>query len=265
MSKEKVIIIIPTYNEEENIAQTLEMLLEKTHDLCDYQVELLVFDSQSEDATAEIVQKISTKSERVHFIQESQKTGLGSAYLQAMRIAMDHLNADVVFECDADGSHQPCYLVSMLELLKEYDAVVGSRYIPKGSVPKEWGIKRKFFSIAGNWVARLFLTRRYKDLTSGFRGIRTALLKTILPKKFLSNHYAYKLQLAWLLYQANARMIEYPIVFIDREKGRSKLPKNSIADALYVISILRYQQLCSLLARRIVALVALIQARDTKF
>ena len=243
MSQEKAVIIIPTYNEEENIANTIKMVLAATDSLDDYQVEVLVFDSNSTDSTAEIVQQMVANSSRVHFAKEPQKTGLGSAYLQAMHFAIDNLNADIVFEFDADGSHQPHYIAPMLELLKNHDVVVGSRYIPGGSIPSDWGINRKLLSIAGNWIARLLLTRKYKDLTSGLRATRATYLKKILPAKFLSNHYAYKLQLYWLLYQAKARIVEFPIVFIDREKGNSKLPRNSIIDTLRVLTTLRLAQL----------------------
>lgn len=243
MSKEKAIIIIPTYNEEENIAHTIEMVLNQTEHLDDFQVEILVFDSQSTDATTQIVKTITTGTSRVHFAEEPYKTGLGSAYLQAMRIAIDDLNADIVFEFDADGSHKPCYIAPMLELLKNNDVVVGSRYISGGAMPADWGMNRKILSIGGNWMARLFLTRKYKDLTSGMRATRTSLLKKILPKAFLSNNYAYKLQLYWLLHQAKARIVEFPIVFIDRAKGDSKLPKNSIIDSMRVLTLLRLNPL----------------------
>lgn len=243
MSKENVIIIIPTYNEEENIAKTIDLILTQTDSLEDYKVGILVFDSHSNDATADIVQQIASANSLVHFEQEPQKTGLGSAYMQAMRIAMDKLNADIIFEFDADGSHQPCYIAPMLQLMKNNDVVVGSRYIHGGSIPADWGFSRKFLSLAGNVVARLLLTRKYKDLTSGLRATRTSILRKILPGKFLSNHYAYKLQLYWLLYYAKARIAEYPIVFIDREKGKSKLPKNSIYDSLRVLFTLRLKAL----------------------
>jgi dolichol-phosphate mannosyltransferase len=239
MSKEKVIIIIPSYNEEENIANTLNAILMETESLEDFNVEILVFDSQSTDNTANIVRTFTNKG-RVHFVEEPQKSGLGSAYLQAMRYAIDTLFADIVFEFDADGSHQPKYIPPMLQLLKNHDVVVGSRYIAGGGIPHDWRFYRKFLSMIGNWIARLFLTNRYKDLTSGFRATRTNILKKILPEKFLTVHYAYKLHLYWLLIEARAKIIEFPIVFLERTKGNSKLPKNSISDTLRVLFTLRF-------------------------
>lgn len=255
MQKEKAIIIIPTYNEEENIANTIQNILVETDSLENYQVEVLVFDSNSQDNTVETVQNLMKHSDRVHFAYEKVKSGLGSAYLQAMHYAIDHLEADIVFEFDADGSHQPCYIAPMLEQLKSNDVVVGSRYITGGSIPKDWGWDRKILSIAGNWIARLFLTKKYKDITSGMRATRVAILKKVLPNQFLSNHYAYKLHLYWLLYKVKARIVEFPIVFIDREKGESKLPKNSIIDTLRVLFIIRLRQLKSYLMMCSVGLI----------
>lgn len=244
MSKEKAIIIIPTYNEEENIANTIQLVLQQTDSLDDFQVEILVFDSQSTDNTATLVNDLAQRFPGIiHFASEAQKTGLGSAYIQAMNRAIDVLQADIVFEFDADGSHQPMYIPAMLELLKTHDVVVGSRYIPGGSMPKDWGIHRKLLSRGGNWIARLLLTNKFKDLTSGMRATRTSVLKKVLPDRFLSNHYAYKLHLYWLLFQAKAKIIEYPITFIDREKGYSKLPKNSIVDSIRVLINLRFNKL----------------------
>ncbi|HAT6977859.1 TPA: glycosyltransferase family 2 protein [Legionella pneumophila] len=242
-NKEKVVVIIPTYNEEDNISNTIDLILKETCSLTDYQVHILVFDSHSTDSTAHIVQELAYISQRVHFAQEPQKTGLGSAYLQAMRIAIDKLNADIVFEFDADGSHQPCYIAPMLELLKQHDVVVGSRYISGGNIPSNWAFHRKLLSVGGNWIARMLLTGKYKDLTSGLRATRTNLLKKLLPSNFLSNNYAYKLELYWLLHKAKARITEFPIQFIDREKGKSKLPKNSMIDTLRVLFTLRLREL----------------------
>ena len=157
-----------------------------------------------------------------------------------MNYALLHLNADVVVEFDADLSHQPQYLAPMLALLKTCDVVMGSRYLAGGSIPADWGLQRKFLSVMGNQVARLTLTRRYHDLTSGFRATRREILCAALPSQFYSNHYAYKLHLLWLLHQNNARILEFPIHFVDREQGESKLPANSIKDALRVIAKLRY-------------------------
>ena len=239
--KEKVVVVIPTYNEALIIAETVRQVFAATADLVDFSVEILIFDSASQDQTQEIIQALIPQyAGKLHLQMEPKKTGLGSAYAQAMKYALLELSADVVVEFDADLSHQPQYLAPMFALLKTCDVVIGSRYVAGGSIPANWGIQRKFLSVLGNHVARMTLTRRYHDLTSGFRATRRDILSTTLPLQFYSNHYAYKLHLLWLLHQSKAHIREFPIHFVDREQGESKLPANSIKDALRVIAKLRY-------------------------
>jgi dolichol-phosphate mannosyltransferase len=120
---------------------------------------------------------------------------------------------------------------------------LGSRYVSGGSIPKNWELHRKLFSIVGNYVARCILTLKYKDFTSGFRATRRHQLLQILPKQFITNHYAYKIQLLWLLHKNKALILEYPIEFIDRSMGYSKLPKNTIIDSLNLVFTLRYHEI----------------------
>lgn len=241
--KEKVVIIIPTYNEAAVIETTLYQVFATTDSLLDYEIHVLIFDSASTDNTQHIVLSLQKYYPKLHLVTESAKSGLGSAYLQAMNYALTALNADIIFEFDADLSHQPKYIGPMLGQLKNSDCVIGSRYITGGSIPKNWAFHRKLFSILGNYVARGILTPKYKDFTSGFRATRRQQLINILPKQFLSKHYAYKLQLLWLLHKNKAHIREHPIEFIDRNLGDSKLPQNSIADSLRVVVTLRYHEL----------------------
>lgn len=241
--KEKVIIIIPTHNEEGVIQTTIEQVFHEVALSSLHEVHLLIFDSASTDSTKTIVRGLQHQYPHLHLKNEEIKSGLGSAYLQAMNYALHTLNADVVFEFDADLSHQPKYILPMLKKLETCDCVLGSRYVKGGSIPKDWGVDRKLFSILGNYVARALLTPKYKDFTSGFRATRRQQLLQILPKKFLTNHYAYKIQLLWLLNKNKAIIKEYPIEFIDRNEGYSKLPKNSVIDSLRVVFTLRYQEM----------------------
>lgn len=243
MSIEKVVIIIPTYNEALVIEDTVVEVFQETAGISNMEIHVLVFDSQSTDNTQALVADLQKKYPRLHLITEPKKSGLGSAYRQAMHYALTALSADIVFEFDADRSHQPKYIAPMLEQIKSQDVVVGSRYVQGGSIPKEWGWHRKCLSVLGNYVARLILTRKYKDFTSGFRATRRQALIKALPEKFISNQYAYKIQLLWLLHKAKASIVEFPIDFIDRQKGNSKLPANSISDSLHVLFILRFHEL----------------------
>lgn len=243
MCTEKAVIIIPTYNEASIIEETLEKVFQTTSSISTASIHILVFDSASTDNTRDIVSRLQTQYPQLHLLEECKKSGLGSAYLQAMTYALNDMSADILIEFDADLSHQPKYLKPMLELLNTHEVVIGSRYIPGGSIPQNWGWHRKLLSRIGNLIARVLLTSKYKDFTSGFRATRRQVLAKTLPLKFLSNHYAYKLQLLWLLHKNKARIIEYPIAFIDRTKGESKLPANSIFDSLRVLLLLRFFEL----------------------
>ncbi|STX40903.1 glycosyltransferase [Legionella donaldsonii] len=257
LGKEKVVIIIPTYNEMFVIKNTIMQVFAAVEAIEDFDVHILIFDSNSTDKTQDIVSSLQDDYPKLHLKREQEKSGLGSAYLQAMRYALTVMNADIVFEFDADLSHQPKYIKPMLEKIKDFDVVVGSRYVPGGSIPKNWEWHRKVFSVLGNYVARTVLTPKYKDFTSGFRATRRRSLINVLPQRFLSNHYAYKLQLLWLLHKSKAKICEYPIEFIDREDGESKLPKNSIIDALHVVFTLRYYELKRYLKMCLVGLMGM--------
>lgn len=239
MHEKKVVIIIPTYNESDVIANTLHELIKHTHCIIDKQIAILIFDSHSTDNTAAIIKDLQQSLPQIHLLEEPKKSGLGSAYHQAMHYAIQTMQADIIVEFDADLSHQPQYLPDMLEKIDHYDVVLGSRYVNGGSIPSNWGWHRKLLSKWGNTIARLALTRKIHDFTSGFRATRADALKAALPQQFISNGYAYKIELLWKLYQLGALIFEYPIDFIDRQQGVSKLPSNSILDSLYVLARLR--------------------------
>jgi len=255
---QKVVIIIPTYNESLTIEKTLSELEKVISSIANFDIHILVFDSASTDNTQKLVNKFKANNSNIHLLTEKSKTGLGSAYMQAMCYALSEMKADLIFEFDADLSHQPKYIEPMLLQTKNNDVVIGSRYVPGGSIPKEWSFDRKFLSVIGNFIARFMLTRKYKDFTSGFRVTKSSLLKQSLPKNFLSNQYAYKIQLLWLLHKSKAKIYEYPIEFVDRQKGQSKLPTNSIYDTLKVLFILRLHELKGYLKMCLVGLSGLV-------
>ena len=240
----KIVIIIPTYNEKENIANTIEDLEKELERAKGHQVDILIFDSQSPDGTAKIVNKLTKKYQNLHLVEEKEKSGLGGAYIQGMRYAMDKMQAEVVFEYDADGSHLPKYVPGMIEVLDQgADVVVGSRYVPRGKMPDNWGIHRKLVSYLGNFIARAVLfTPQYRDMTSGFRGTKTKWLKKIDLDNLLSKQFAYKIHLYFALHKLGAKIVEYPIEFIDRSKGKSKFPRNNIKDSLRVVFTLRLRE-----------------------
>lgn len=241
---QKVIIIIPTYNEQENIGLIIDQLQTVFNEIKNYEMGILIYDSNSPDKTGEIVKAYQKKYTSLYLQTEEKKSGLGNAYIQAMKYACQTLNADIVFEFDADGSHQPKYLIPMMqEFTNGADVVLGSRYVQGGSIPADWVLHRKLLSIVGNVAARIVLSPKIKDYTTGLRGTRTSLLTKIDLDSLKSKGYAYKIHLMWLLYLRKAKIVEFPIEFIDRQKGYSKLPKNNAIESLMLIFYLRYQQI----------------------
>ncbi len=245
MKQQKVVITIPTYNEKENIERTVKELQTAFAKVsAEYQMHILVVDDTSPDGTADIVRRLGKTDENIHLLLNAEKKGLGAAYIKGIKYAMEKLGADLVFEFDADGSHRPEYIPGMLEQIsKGADVVVGSRYIPGGSMPKDWGIDRKIVSYFGNLIARgVLFTFQYKDMTSGFRVSKTEFLKQIDLDNLLSLQYAYKIHLYYALHRLGAKIVEYPIDFIDRTKGKSKFPKNNVMDSLRVVFTLRLRE-----------------------
>ena len=171
--KKKAVIILPTYNERENIAHTIEVLQGVFAKIKNWHMSILVVDDTSPDKTYELVSQIAKKSTNVHLLINKQKNGLGAAYLKGMAEAFGRLEADVVFEFDADLSHDPTKIPEMLNRIDQgADMVLGSRYIKGGGIPSNWGWHRKFLSIVGNWTIMLVLTNfKIRDWTSGFRAI----------------------------------------------------------------------------------------------
>ncbi len=243
MNVTKAVITIPTYNEALSIEETVLKIFQATECITDKEIHVLIFDSASTDNTQQIVRNLQMTYPNLHLQTEPQKSGLGSAYLQAMHYALSELAADIVIEFDADLSHQPKYIAPILEKMDTHDVVLGSRYVREGQIPDDWGWHRKLLSVLGNYIARFVLTPKYKDFTTGFRATRREALLKALPEKFLSSQFAYKLELLWLLHKNKSKITEHPIVFVDRKSGQSKLPTNSIVDALRVIFTLRFQKM----------------------
>jgi len=244
-----VVIIIPTYNEEGHIGDTLKLLEHEISRIKNHVFDILVFDSCSTDKTIPYVKSLQVKYKNIHLIVEDKKSGLGGAYIQAMRYVMKHFNADIIFECDADGSHQPKYVPMMMDAIeKGADVVVGSRYVPGGKIEANWAFHRRMISRVGNYVARLFLTRKFHDITSGFRATKVFLLKDIALENLLSKNYAYKIHLFWELHLRTDAIVEVPITFLDREHGISKFPRNNMWESLKVVVMLRFRKLFSISA-----------------
>lgn len=218
------VIIIPTYNEAENIEPLINGVFDQASSIKNWQIEILVVDSNSPDKTALIVKTLQKKYKKLYLL-ETQKEGLGKAYVAGFRYALKNISPDVFFEMDADLSHDPAKISEFLEHIdKSSDFVIGSRYIRGGSIPKEWVLHRKIFSVLGNLICRLgFMKLKISDWTSGYRAIKSWIVKEAIS--YIEKYSGYVFQVAFLdqAIKKNARISEIPINFTDRKYGVSKI------------------------------------------
>jgi dolichol-phosphate mannosyltransferase len=245
-----VCIIVPTYNESGNIVTLLDRIFlnDKKHSQAqNAQVSVLVVDDNSPDGTAKLVQQYQKKNKRVHLLSRAEKNGLGAAYIAGMTYAMNTLKPDVVFEMDADLSHNPDDVFRLIAGIQQgADFVIGSRYIPGGSIPEEWGLHRKFISKAANIYTKTILSMGdVKDCTGGFRAIRVSALKTIDLSKLSVKGYAFQISLLEAFINKGFVVAEVPIAFNDRTLGSSKMRFKDIAEFGSVVLQLRAARMFS--------------------
>lgn len=235
----KIIIIIPTFNEAEAIGSLLDAVLFETNKIKSHSFSVLVVDGNSTDTTQNIV-----KSKDIELIIEKRK-GLGLAYLKGMNHAIENLGADAFMEFDGDYQHDPKDISKLVSKLDEgYDYIIGSRYIPGGSIPHEWPWYRKYVSSFGNYIIRFCLRVDVHDATSGFKLTRVAGFKDVLPldeNKLISKRHAYKIQFLDAMVKAGAKTVEVPITFLNRNKGMSKSTLEDIVESLRVVGRLLLQ------------------------
>jgi dolichol-phosphate mannosyltransferase len=236
----KVVVIIPTYNEADNITLLLDAIGAQFHN-SPHQIEALVVDDNSPDGTADHVRAFMEKASWVHLI-EGTKEGLGVAYIRGMRHANRVLGADAVVEMDADFSHKPEDLPRLLaEFDKGDDFVIGSRYVAGGSIPDNWGLYRKAVSYFGNLAARLIVGLKVRDCTAGFRVIRSEILETINLDHLAVKGYAFQVALLNRCINQGAKVKEIPVDFIDRERGSSKLGLRDVLEFVLNVWWIRLQ------------------------
>lgn len=226
------VVIVPTYNECENIPLLLPRVLDHSD------LSVLVVDDGSPDGTGDLVAAEVERNERVHLIRRAGKQGLGTAYIAGFRYALAR-GAEYVFEMDADFSHDPRYLPDLLHAAQTaYDLVIGSRYVPGGGT-SDWGIGRQLISRGGNMYARLILGLPLADMTGGFRCYRRRALESVTLDRIRSNGYSFQIEMAYRVHQAGLRVGEVPIIFPDRRVGASKMSKNIVFEALINVVKLR--------------------------
>lgn len=229
------IIVIPTYNEIENI----EVILQKVFSL-ELGVDILIVDDNSPDKTYAKVQELidaDTYSGQLHLLIRQNKEGLGKAYVAGFKWCLER---DYVFiiEMDADLSHDPKYLPSFIENVKEYDLVIGSRYVKGGGVVN-WSLLRKFISFGGSTYARTILGISIKDVTGGFKCFKREVLEAIDLDNIMSAGYAFQIEMTYRTILKGFKVKEVPIVFEDRIAGQSKMSKKIFIEALLNVVTLR--------------------------
>lgn len=231
---DRALVIVPTYNERFNIARLIPAVLAQHPSL-----EVLVVDDGSPDGTGAIVDAIAATDNRVHVIHRAAKMGLGTAYITGFRWALER-KYDLVFEMDADFSHNPDRLPEFLAAIAEADLVLGSRYQNGHVNVVNWPMSRLFLSYAANIYARAVTGLPIFDATGGFKCFRRNVLESIDLSSVKSNGYAFQIEMSFRAWKRGFRLIEIPIVFVDRTEGESKMSKRIVREAVWMVWRLRW-------------------------
>jgi dolichol-phosphate mannosyltransferase len=232
-------LVVPTYNEAENIEPFVDAVLEKLP----ASSQVLVVDDSSPDGTGEIADRLAAEHESVSVLHRPRKEGRGPALIAGFRRALEG-GAELILEMDSDFSHQPAYLPRLLDASEWADLVIGSRYVPGGGV-SDWGAVRRAISRGGNVYARLVLGAGVNDLTGGFKCFRREVLEAIDLDAVQSKGYAFQVELTYRAIQQGFRVVEVPIVFRDRREGSSKMSRGIVAEAVWRVPLLRFNGLRS--------------------
>jgi dolichol-phosphate mannosyltransferase len=234
LSENKFLIIIPTYNEKENIEKLVVKVIN------DYPiVDILIVEDNSPDGTAKIVERMQNEMfpERLFMLQRPGKLGLGTAYIEGFKWALAR-HYQYMIEMDADFSHDPKYLGQFFDSIKEYDLVLGSRYVKGGGVVN-WGFVRKLISLGGSFYSRLVLKLPFKDLTGGFKCFRRKVLEAIDLDQVESSGYSFQIEMTYRAFLKGFKIKEVPIIFADRTCGKSKMSSGIFSEAFLMVLKLR--------------------------
>jgi dolichol-phosphate mannosyltransferase len=231
---ERSLVIVPTYNEKENIAKIITAVLSQ-----DPSIDMLIVDDGSPDGTGTIADAIAESDPRVHVLHRPGKLGLGTAYLAGFKWALERPYA-FIFEMDADFSHAPEKLLEFLEAIKDADLVIGSRYQNGQVNVVNWPMSRLFLSYSANIYARKLTGVPIFDATGGFKCFRREVLEAIDLSDVRSNGYAFQIEMTFRAWKKGFRIKEIPIVFVDRTEGSSKMSKRIVREAVWMVWRLRW-------------------------
>lgn len=229
----KTLVVIPTYNEAENIQALIPEVFKHCGD-----VNILVVDDSSPDGTGAVVLKIREQNNRVHLLSRNKKEGLGRAYIAGFKWGLEH-SYELIVEMDADFSHRPVDLKTLVEEAKKYDFCIGSRYVSGGGT-QNWGLIRKIISRGGSLYSRLILGFPINDWTGGFNAWKSDVLKDMGLDNVKSNGYCFQIELKYRASKLGFKSREVPILFEDRRVGESKMSLKIVLEAFYKVWLLRF-------------------------
>ncbi len=233
---ERAMVVVPTYNERVNLPLIVPAILQQ-----DPRLEILVVDDNSPDNTGKLADEMAATEPRLHVLHREVKQGLGKAYLAGFRWALDN-GFDLIFEMDADFSHDPKFLRDFLRAIETADLVLGSRYHTGVNVIN-WPISRLLLSLGANLYARWITGLPLSDSTGGFKCFRRAVLEAIDFEQVRSNGYSFQIEMSFRAWRKGFRLVEIPIVFTDRIEGQSKMNKRIVREAIWMVWWLRLQAL----------------------
>ena len=233
-ASERALVIVPTYNERENIRRLVDSVLKQ-----DGRLELLIVDDGSPDGTGQIVAELEAADRRVHLLEREKKMGLGTAYIAGFRWALER-DYQYILEMDADFSHDPAHLQQFLRAIENADLVLGSRYQQGRVTVVNWPITRLILSYSANLYARAVTGLPVWDATGGFKCFRRSVLEAIDLSRVRSNGYAFQIEMSFRAWKRNFRIAEIPIVFVDRTEGTSKMSKSIVREAIWMVWRLRW-------------------------
>jgi dolichol-phosphate mannosyltransferase len=233
---EKSLVIIPTYNELDNMPKLIPLVLSQNDN-----VHILVVDDNSPDGTAKFVEEQVINNDRIHIIKREKKKGLGTAYITGFKYALKN-DFDYIFEMDADFSHDPTEINNFLVAIKENDLVLGSRYI-HGVRVQNWPMRRLLLSFFASVYTRLITGLPVRDATGGYKCFRRKVLEAINLDLVKSNGYSFQIEMTFKAYAKGFKIKEIPIVFVDRVKGKSKMSRKIVREAVFMVWKLRIQKI----------------------
>ena len=236
----KTLIIIPTYNELDNLPKLLPEVLSKNEE-----INILIVDDNSPDGTAAFVENEMKNNDRIHLVKRSSKQGLGTAYIAGFKYALQN-NFELIFEMDADFSHDPKEIPKFLEEIKNSDLVIGSRYI-NGVNVINWPMRRLLLSSFANVYTRIITGMPIHDATGGFKCFRRKVLESINLDQVRSNGYAFQIEMNFKAWKKGFNVKEIPIIFVDRMKGQSKMSKKIVREAVTMVWKLRIKSIFGML------------------